>query len=99
MKETFEEQKTESSDIQARLDDLRRIFKDYEINLREKTGVGKLTFKQIRKQMHGVWKEYQRLANSPEIDESKRGKYKVEAEEMDEILFEAEKTSKIEEEI
>ena len=72
-----------------RLADLRKIFKDYEINLQEKTRVGQINFEQIREQMQGVRDQYQALLNSPEIRDEERGKYRVELEEMDDILLKA----------
>ena len=75
--------------IKGRLEDLRRIFQDYEINLQEKTGVGQISFKEIKKQMQGVRGQYQKLLESLEIGDDEKDKYRVELEEMDEILSKA----------
>ena len=75
--------------VKERLADLRKIFRDYEINLQEKTGVGQISFEQIREQMQGVRDQYQELLNSSKIGDEEKSKYRVELEEMDEILLKA----------
>lgn len=82
-----------------RLNDLRSIFKEYEVNLRERKGMGEIAFEQILQDAKGLRDEYNKLFESLEIDDKERGKFLVELEAMDLILEQAGKTGEAEAEI
>ena len=92
MPENLMEQPTENSGAKTRLDDLKGIFYDLKDNLFKKTGVGKITFKDIREQAQGLRDEYNKVVNSLGADEPNKINYENELDKMDEILGQADKT-------